>query len=116
MLLVAEGLLMYLPEPEVGRLLRRVTARFEHGTVLFDVVPPWVVRSSRFLPPGYRGFRMAWAPRGPGDVRRLAPHLRLTGAVEALRWSPPGGARPAQRLFAAVPPLRRQLRLLRWEF
>lgn len=40
-LIIAEGLLMYLREREVAQLLRRLTGRFSSGELVFDGIAPW---------------------------------------------------------------------------
>ena len=40
MLMVAEGLVMYLTEPEVRTLLQSLTDRFGSGELVFDTVSP----------------------------------------------------------------------------
>ncbi len=116
-LVVAEGLLMYLSAAEVQALLERITARFEHGDVLFDVVAPWVVRVSGSLPAVYGAFAMHWAPRGPDEVRALAPALRFGEAVDVLsladRITSPG-RRWAYRGVRRILP--GSTRLTRWTF
>ena len=49
MLMVAEGLVMYLTEPEVRTLLQRFTDRFGSGELVFDTVSPMGPRLSKVL-------------------------------------------------------------------
>src|SRR5262249_24210603 len=51
-LMVAEGLLMYLPEREVRTLLQRLTDRFDSGELLFDTLSPMGPRLSKVLTKG----------------------------------------------------------------
>lgn len=81
---VAEGLLMYLSAEDVRALLHRLTSRFSQGRLVFDVAAAWVVRTSRRMPSAYSEFGMCWAPRGPQDVLDLAPELRFVAAVDGL--------------------------------
>ncbi len=63
-LVVAEGLLMYLPEAEVRALFGRLTDRFDTGELLFDTLPPSGPRLSKLLSGGI----VKW---GIGDARDL---------------------------------------------
>lgn len=116
-LVVAEGLSMYLDEEAVGRVLRSVGHRFETGTVCFDVVAPWVVAVSRHVPPAYRGFRMAWAPRSPRDVTSLEPRLRLRDArsLVDLHADVPQPYRAIYRAVSRTTAGRGAMRCLRFE-
>jgi methyltransferase (TIGR00027 family) len=63
-LVVAEGLLMYLTEPEVRDLLARLTARFGSGEMLFDTLSPSGPRLSKIFTNGI----VKW---GIGDAREI---------------------------------------------
>jgi methyltransferase (TIGR00027 family) len=79
-LVVAEGLLMYLDETEVRRLLQRLTDRFERGEMLFDTVWPSAPRLSKAFTKGI----VKW---GIGDVRELQtwnPRLRFLEQTSAV--------------------------------
>ncbi|MFI6317884.1 class I SAM-dependent methyltransferase [Nonomuraea sp. NPDC050556] len=64
-LVVAEGLLPYLPEAEVMALLRRLTERFPSGEMIFDVSAPWLARLIKVFRWGVRDGRVfeQWNPR-----------------------------------------------------
>jgi methyltransferase (TIGR00027 family) len=79
-LVVAEGLLMYLPEADVRRLLNRLTDRFERGELLFDTLPPIAPLMSKVMTKGIT----KWGIR---DVRKLQtwnPRLRFIEQTSAL--------------------------------
>lgn len=72
-LTVAEGLVMYLTEPEVRTLLQRLTDRFDNGELVFDTVSPVGPRLSTVLTKGI----IKW---GTGDAREIEqwnPRLRF---------------------------------------
>lgn len=73
MLMVAEGLLMYLTEAEVRALLRRLADRFGKGELLFDTVSPMGPRLSRLLTKGIT----KWGIRDAREIERWDPRLRL---------------------------------------
>lgn len=72
MLMIAEGLLMYLTEPEVRTLLRRLTDRFGSGEFLFDTVSPMGPRLSKVLTKGIT----KWGIRDAHAIERWNPRLR----------------------------------------
>jgi O-methyltransferase involved in polyketide biosynthesis len=49
-LLLAEGLFMYLTSDDVAGVLRAATERIARGRVAFDAVAPWAVRASALQP------------------------------------------------------------------
>jgi methyltransferase (TIGR00027 family) len=87
-LVIAEGLLMYLREPEVSRLLRRLTDRFGTGELIFDGVPPLSARATRlankYLSRWYRYPPFLTATRDGSDVERWNPRLRYRDHVAIL--------------------------------
>lgn len=102
-LVVAEGLLMYVAEDEVRRLLQRLTDRFPGGEMHFDTLSALAPRLSKVLTKGI----IKW---GIGDARQIEawnPRLRfleqspaLAGyrripstpvrVIYALTWATPG--------------------------
>lgn len=119
---VAQGLLMYLPRAAVCRLIVACAQRFPHGTMLFDTVPRWVSRGSeRGLlrsPSGYRAPPMPWGldAGDQEDLTPLHPNIVRTQAIEIPRA--PGGltsvALPAGR---RIPGVRRLLpQIVRLDF
>ncbi|PSL00604.1 O-methyltransferase involved in polyketide biosynthesis [Murinocardiopsis flavida] len=119
-LVVAEGLLMYLPAEEVRRLLRRVTAG-RAGRLACDVELPWAARLARFDPVLRRtGAVHQWGVRDLGGLSQWVPALRLLAehGVTAL----PGIANTApayRRLYGAmnrVPALRDSMRVALFSF
>lgn len=109
-LVVAEGLLMYLTEDEVRQLLQRLTDRFATGELLFDGLAPWAVRLTKI---------QHWATRDPHQLERWSPRLRYVGETTALaQWSkvPHRGYRWVFRICDMIPGLRNFDRIFRFEF
>ncbi len=79
-LVVAEGLLMYLPESEVRRLLRRLTDRFDYGELLFDTVWALAPLLSRILTKGI----VKWGIRDARELQVWNPRLRFIERVSAV--------------------------------
>lgn len=73
MLMVAEGLLMYLTEPEVRTLLQRLTDRFGSGELVFDTVSPMGPRLSKVLTKGIT----KWGIRDACEIEQWNPRLRF---------------------------------------
>lgn len=109
-LMVGEGVLMYLAEQDVHRLLDELPRRFGQGELAFDVVAPWVTRLSRLL---------KWAPGDARELERDHPTLALVEQLSVnadLDRIPSRGYRAAFRVMNGIPPLRNVMRLLRYRF
>lgn len=120
-LVVAEGLLMYLPTVEVERLLRRITDRFPTGELIFDGVLPWVAGFTQRLPERMRrGYPRYLTPIREGwDVERWNPRLRYVEDVAVTAQFakiPDRTMRTAYRLMNRFPTLGDWLRIFRAEF
>lgn len=120
-LVVAEGLTMYLKPADARALLQRITDRFEHGALLFDVFNTLGIRLQKLNPVVRRsGSKLYWGVDDPQQLVRWNPRLRLVEAPGAME-SPAVRELPRQYgLIAAVmriaPPLRYLGRYLRYEF
>jgi methyltransferase (TIGR00027 family) len=102
MLMVAEGLLMYLTEPEVRTLLQRLTDRFGSGELVFDTVSPMGPRLSKVLTKGIT----KWGIRDAREIEQWNPRLRLLdqSSVGALyKRIPSAPVRLLWRLIYATP-------------
>ncbi|MGW1738166.1 class I SAM-dependent methyltransferase [Nocardia sp. NPDC001965] len=101
-LVIAEGLLMYLREPEVRMLLQRLTDRFSGGEILFDSLSPLAPRLSKIFTKGI----VTW---GIGDIRELErwnPRLRFledAAALAGFERIPTTPLRLLYRLLCATP-------------
>lgn len=108
---VAQGLLMYLPPRGVDALIIRCAERFRGGVMLFDTVPPWMSWLTRQgwarSPSGYKAPEMPWGVEA-GDhdrFRRLSPNIV---GVRSIRIPRGPGA-----LSSVLLPLGRSLPLVR---
>jgi methyltransferase (TIGR00027 family) len=70
-LMVAEGLLMYLTEPDVRTLLRNITDRFGGGELLFDTTSPLGPLLSKVFTKGIT----KWGIRDIRELERWNPRL-----------------------------------------
>jgi O-methyltransferase involved in polyketide biosynthesis len=83
-LLVAEGLTMYLTEEAGVALLRSVVERFGSGELQFDVFNRLGIRAQVVNTVVRRaGARLHWGVDGPDDIVRAVPGLRLLSAMSA---------------------------------
>jgi methyltransferase (TIGR00027 family) len=102
MLMVAEGLVMYLTEPEVRTLLQRLTDRFGNGELAFDTTSPMGPRLSKVLTKGIT----KWGIRDTREIEQWNPRLRFLGrtSVGELRERIPSApVRLLWRLVYATP-------------
>ncbi|MFF5157655.1 class I SAM-dependent methyltransferase [Streptomyces sp. NPDC000348] len=83
-LVVAEGLTMYLAADEGPRVLRGLVGRFPRGEMVFDTYSRFAVRSTRSMTLFRRtGARLAWGVDDPRELERDVPGLRLVKSVSA---------------------------------
>jgi O-methyltransferase involved in polyketide biosynthesis len=121
-LLLAEGLTMYLEESGGIALLRRVLQRFPSGELQFDALTRLGIRSSQALLPVVRqsGSTLRWAVNGPSDIVRAVPGTRLLSSIPALDAEllarAPRRYRLAARLLAPLPPAKKAQRFYRYAF
>ncbi|MCI2419404.1 class I SAM-dependent methyltransferase [Saccharopolyspora sp. K220] len=121
-LMIAEGLTMYLSESDGIALLRRITEHFPSGELLFDAFSCLGVRvSNRFNPAVVQaGAHLEWGIDDPRSLETAVPGLRLidewsfTDAPELDRYPMP--VRAALHASGHFTPLRRLGRMLRYRF
>lgn len=123
-LVVAEGLFLYLREEDVLQLMRVVTTKFPTGEIAFDAYSRWgLALASRN--PMFRatGAHMRWSLDNPQDLEAQVPGLRLRteqgmygegDSQQRARFSWP--LRAVVWWMRRLPPLRRLGRLLRYRY
>lgn len=93
-IVVAEGLMQYLPEPEALALFKRITTQFPSGQILFDaysrltvrvlsLFAPLIARRTRSTATGDR-LVLPWGIDDPHKLESQVPGLRLMTAVSFL--------------------------------
>lgn len=85
-LLLAEGLFMWLPAPEVVRILQVIAARFHHSQLVLEMVPEKFTRGIwkaflRFHSRLEWGLDVAWISgiKNPQDLEAYASGIRVIG-------------------------------------
>lgn len=120
-LFLAEGVSMYLTEPDGIGLLRRIVDRFPAGELQIDFYNRLAVRSQKAQTLVRRsGATLRWAVKDPQSVLAAVPGVRLLAAVTLSDATPfsraPAMFRLTTHALAAVPPLRRALQYHRYAF
>ena len=79
MLVIIEGLTMYLSEPDVRRIFALIANRFPHATVFVETMNPMVVR--RFKEKSIEGSRakFTWGIKDGRALAALLPGFRFVG-------------------------------------
>ncbi|TKC99015.1 class I SAM-dependent methyltransferase [Polyangium fumosum] len=84
-LVVAEGLFMYLRERDGAAMLRRITEQFPRGEVVFDGYSAAMVRLvSRLATVRGAKVELVWGIDDPHDLEKQVPKLRLVESVAFL--------------------------------
>lgn len=121
-LVVAEGLTMYLYEVDGLALLHRIAEHFPSGELLFDAFSSLGVRLSNRLNPAvvHAGAHLHWGIDDPQSLELSLPGLKLvtewsfTDAPELDRYPRP--VRAAIRASGRINAVRRMGRILRYRF
>lgn len=117
-LIVAEGVMPYLPEDNVKMLLNAFTSYFPAGEMVFDAMPSIFLRSASTV--ANTGATYRWALDNPQDVKRLEPKLelvkefRMHELVGYARFALP--VRAMYRVMEISPAMRRADRIVVYRF
>jgi O-methyltransferase involved in polyketide biosynthesis len=120
-LVLAEGLTMYLREADGRALLRRFVEHFGHGQFAFDALSPLGIRM-QVLNGAVRaaGATLYWGIKGPADLESIDPRLRCVEALSAFDLEGYADLGRRFRVAAAVaryvPGLKRMATFYRLEF
>jgi O-methyltransferase involved in polyketide biosynthesis len=120
-LLLAEGISMYLMEYQGVALLRNIVDRFPSGELQIDFYNWFGIRTQKAHTLVRRsGSTLHWAVNCPHDILSRVPGVRLLIAVsffDASTFNRASAAfRLARHLVRAVPPVRRTLQYHRYAF
>jgi O-methyltransferase involved in polyketide biosynthesis len=123
-LVVAEGLVMYLHEKDGTALFRRITEQFPSGQIAFDGYSGAMVRLvSRLATVRGAKVDLVWGVDDPHDLEKQVPRLHLVESVEFLMMPelvhrlPTTGFRGAMyKVMGRLPFYRHLVRHVRYEF
>ncbi|MGH3523960.1 MAG: class I SAM-dependent methyltransferase, partial [Mycobacterium sp.] len=120
-LLLAEGISMYLTEHDGLALLQHVVDRFPSGELQIDFYNWLAIKTQKTQTLARRtGSTLHWIVNSPEDIVSRVSGVRLLAAVtlfDASTFSRASTAfRAARRLVRAVPPLRHALQYHRYAF
>jgi O-methyltransferase involved in polyketide biosynthesis len=120
-LVLAEGLSMYLQPADGIALLQRIVGRFSAGEIQMDFYNWFGIKTQKSQTLIRRsGAILLWAVNRPEDVLAHVPELRLLNAVTLFTASTFPRAsttfRLAKGVLRAVPPVRRTLQYHRYAF
>jgi len=114
-LVVAEGILMYLTPADITELLHRLLDRFDTGELLADLLSEWGPRLSRILTSGI----IKWGTRDGGEITRWDARLRLiedSPVIAGFDKIPLTRQRRMYRMQYGIPAARNYDRLFRYAF
>lgn len=84
-LVVAEGLVMYLSEDAALALFRRITEKFPAGEFVFDAYSRLMTRLISLVPAvRASGITLAWGISDPVELEKQVPDLKLVDSVSFL--------------------------------
>jgi O-methyltransferase involved in polyketide biosynthesis len=85
-MVVAEGVMMYLPASEVGLLLARLTDHFPSGRIAFDALSRRGARmAGADKAVSATGAKFGWGLDDPNDVKQFAPRMELIAELSTPR-------------------------------
>ena len=120
-LVLAEGVTMYLPTDGAEALFAGISARFPGGRLAFDALSRVAVRLSAVdRAVAATGATLSWGLDDPGDLRRSVPTAELLAEITTPRTPGherlPIGIRAAAAFMEPFPRLRRMNRILLYSF
>jgi O-methyltransferase involved in polyketide biosynthesis len=117
---IAEGVMMYLPEDVVRSLLNRITNHFPHGILAFDAWNTMTVRGSQRRGIKGTGATFGWGIDDPESIRELDDRLVLVEEMGARQFDAydrmPLWSRAIVRMTDPITSLRRANRVLIYKF
>ncbi|MFC5826101.1 class I SAM-dependent methyltransferase [Nonomuraea insulae] len=121
-LMIAEGLVPYLTETDVRRLLTSVVDAFPAGQIQIDTVPVWAWRTSKWDPTLRKyGARFHSGFNDPAELANWHPRLEYVDEAPMndspiLTAKAPANIRRAYRLMNLLPGMKRSTRIVRFRF
>lgn len=103
-LIVMEGLVMYLTEADVKRILSIIDRRFRSAKVIMETMNPWIIRHMKEKSIEATRAEFTWGIKSGKDLKALAPGftwIRDVSLVEGMKV-----IYPVYRLFGRIPAIR----------
>ncbi|MDO4331661.1 MAG: class I SAM-dependent methyltransferase [Eubacteriales bacterium] len=75
-LVLIEGLVMYLTEADVTKILSIICRRFEHAQIIMETMNPFVMRHIKEKSIEASKARFTWGLKNGRDLERIAPELK----------------------------------------
>ncbi|MCM1500137.1 MAG: class I SAM-dependent methyltransferase [Clostridium sp.] len=100
-LVIIEGLVMYLSEQDVKKILSIISGRFDSAEVIMEVMSPWVVKNVKEKSIEKTKAKFTWGIQSGRELADLAPEYRWVRDVSLAE-----GMKiimPIYRLFAWIP-------------
>jgi O-methyltransferase involved in polyketide biosynthesis len=114
-MIIAEGVLEYVKAEDVKMLLQRLTNHFREGQIAFDVVSPFAVKYGN-----KKGNFHLWGVDDTSEIEIWNPKLKKLNEISIPKSEYmkelPISQRITYAIMAAVPILKKVLRLLRYQF
>lgn len=119
-MMVAEGVMMYLTGDMVKQIVNRITSHFPSGQLVFDAWNHLALRGAQRRGIKGTGATFGWAIDDPQDIRKLESRLQLVKefrttelvAYTRMSWA----MRALVHVMDAFPALRRMNRVLFYQF
>ncbi|SDM27389.1 class I SAM-dependent methyltransferase [Allokutzneria albata] len=118
---VMEGLSMYLREEDGQRLIRRITERFPSGELLFDCYGTLGIKMQKLVPAVRNaGATLHWGIDDPREIERLHDGLTCVDALRSVDMPGldklPFAGKLQLKIVALIPGLRDVGRIMRFRF
>lgn len=100
-LVIVEGLVMYLTDQDVKHILSIISSRFAHAQVIMETMNPWVMEHMKEKSIEATKARFTWGIRSGRELERLAPEFtweKDVSLVEGMKI-----IMPVYRLFGWIP-------------
>lgn len=103
-LVVVEGLVMYLTEQDVKQILSIISRRFDHAQIIMEIMNPWVAGHMKEKSIEATSARFTWGIKSGEALERLVPEVtwvRDVSLVEGMKV-----IMPIYRMFGWIPVIR----------
>ncbi|MCM1092263.1 MAG: class I SAM-dependent methyltransferase [Muribaculum sp.] len=100
-LVMIEGLVMYLSEQDVKKILSIISNRFHAADVIVEIMNPWVVKNVKEKSIHRTSARFSWGIKSGKELEKIAPEytwVRDVSLVEGMKI-----IMPVYRLFGWIP-------------